>query len=226
MIGANTIVEVSHSRTNTPRLNWALSCGKMEPVPKRAAKAAAELLKGTGLHGHTCAIDATVAEIALRQPRPVALLTSTATTWPAPRQPNSHHPPLTAGPPGARVALPALVSHPCRAERTTAVRYGPQRPGATHLPSTKSQVRAPLPTQAPLVPQLRARVRLSSPAPRESPDQRSGPLCCLWDSARGCLDFDVCHARAVTAPGLGTTSISKAGLLADVPDIAAPVRHR
>ncbi|MEU6567855.1 DNA-binding protein [Streptomyces parvulus] len=75
-IGANTIVEVSHSRTNMPRLNWALSRVKVEPVSERAAKAAAELLKAAGLHGHKYAIDATVAEAALRQPKPVAVLTS------------------------------------------------------------------------------------------------------------------------------------------------------
>ncbi|MFD7918142.1 DNA-binding protein [Streptomyces sp. NPDC059740] len=75
VIGANTIVEVTHSRTNMSRLNWALSRIKVEPVTEQAAKAAA-LLKGAGLHGHKYAIDATVAEIALRQPKPVALLTS------------------------------------------------------------------------------------------------------------------------------------------------------
>ncbi|MEE4491396.1 PIN domain-containing protein [Streptomyces sp. BE230] len=76
VIGANTIVEVTHSRTNMPRLNWALSRIKVEPVTEQAAKAAAELLKAAGLHGHKYAIDATVAEVALRQPKPVALLTS------------------------------------------------------------------------------------------------------------------------------------------------------
>jgi predicted nucleic acid-binding protein len=58
------------------RLNWALSRVKVEPVTEQAAKAAAELLKGAGLHGHKYAIDATVAEVALRQQKPVALLTS------------------------------------------------------------------------------------------------------------------------------------------------------
>lgn len=76
VIGANTIVEVSHSRTNVPRLNWTLSRLKVEPVTEQAAKTAAELLKEAGLHGHKYAIDATVAEVAVRQPRPVALLTS------------------------------------------------------------------------------------------------------------------------------------------------------
>ncbi|MFH8934573.1 DNA-binding protein [Streptomyces griseosporeus] len=76
VIGANTIVEVSHARVNLPRLHWVLSRVKIEPVTEAAAKAAAELLKAAGLHGHKYAIDATVAEAALRQPGPVALLTS------------------------------------------------------------------------------------------------------------------------------------------------------
>jgi predicted nucleic acid-binding protein len=78
VVGANTIVEVSHARTNMPRLNWTLSRVKVEPVTEQAAKAAAELLKESGLHGHKYAIDATVAEVALRQPGPVVLLTSDA----------------------------------------------------------------------------------------------------------------------------------------------------
>ncbi|GAA0937608.1 MULTISPECIES: PIN domain-containing protein [Streptomyces violaceusniger group] len=76
VISANTIVEVSHSRVNLPHLNWALSRVKVEPVTEQAAKAAAELLKSAGLHGHKYALDATVAEAALRQPSPVAILTS------------------------------------------------------------------------------------------------------------------------------------------------------
>ena len=40
------------------------------------AKTATEFLKGAGLHGHKYAIDATMADVELRQPRPVALLTS------------------------------------------------------------------------------------------------------------------------------------------------------
>ncbi|MFJ2739488.1 DNA-binding protein [Streptomyces sp. NPDC087440] len=78
VVGTNTIVEVSHARTNMPRLNWALSRVKVEAVTEQAAKAAAELLKQSGLHGHKYAIDATVAEVALRQPGLVALLTSDA----------------------------------------------------------------------------------------------------------------------------------------------------
>jgi hypothetical protein len=49
---------------------------KVEPVTAQAARASAKLLKEAKLHGHEYAIDATVAEAALRQPRPVAMLTS------------------------------------------------------------------------------------------------------------------------------------------------------
>ncbi|MGW6579005.1 hypothetical protein ACWF76_06310 [Streptomyces globisporus] len=76
VIRANTIAKVSDSRTKMPRLNWALSRVKVEPVTEQAGKAAADLLSGAGLQGHTYAIDSTVAEAALRQPKPVALLTS------------------------------------------------------------------------------------------------------------------------------------------------------
>ncbi|MFE3825892.1 hypothetical protein [Streptomyces sp. NPDC059092] len=75
-MGANTIVEVGHSRTNVPRLNWTLSRIKVEPVTEQAAKAAAALLKGAGPHGHRYAVDAAVVEVALREPKPVAPLTS------------------------------------------------------------------------------------------------------------------------------------------------------
>lgn len=76
VVSANTIVEVSHSRVNMPRLHWTLAQVKVEPVTKDTAKASAELLKSAGLHGHKYAIDVTVAEAALRQPGPVAMLTS------------------------------------------------------------------------------------------------------------------------------------------------------
>jgi predicted nucleic acid-binding protein len=75
-MSANTIVEVMHGRTNLRRLDWLLSRVKIEPVTEQSAKAAARLLKDTGLHGHKYAIDATVAEMALRQPGPVVMLTS------------------------------------------------------------------------------------------------------------------------------------------------------
>ncbi|WP_169944408.1 DNA-binding protein [Microbispora sp. H11081] len=76
VIGANTIVEVSHPRVDMSRLRWVLSRVKIEPVTESTAKRSAELLKATGLHGHKYAIDATIAEMALRQPGPVVVLTS------------------------------------------------------------------------------------------------------------------------------------------------------
>jgi predicted nucleic acid-binding protein len=85
VICANTIAEVSHSRVDLPRLRWALSRLKIEPVTDQAAKAAAELLKAAGLHGHKYAIDATVVEAALRQPGPAAMLTSDTDPPSAPR---------------------------------------------------------------------------------------------------------------------------------------------
>ncbi|WP_239405331.1 PIN domain-containing protein [Frankia sp. Cj3] len=76
VISATTIIEVSHAGVNIPRLNWLLSRIKVEPVTKETAKASARLLKEANPHGHRYAIDATVAEVALRQPGPVAMLTS------------------------------------------------------------------------------------------------------------------------------------------------------
>lgn len=73
---ANTIIEASHHRTNHARLNWVLSQVRVEPVTEKTARAAAAVLKDAGLHGHKYAIDATVAETALRQQAPVAVLTS------------------------------------------------------------------------------------------------------------------------------------------------------
>ena len=76
VVCANTIVEVMHARVNTARLNWVLSRVKVEAVTEQAARTAAGLLKEAGLHGHKYAVDATVAELALRQPGPVTMLTS------------------------------------------------------------------------------------------------------------------------------------------------------
>lgn len=49
---------------------------KADPVTEEAAEVSAEPLKAAGLHSHEYAIDATVAEAALRRPGPVAMLTS------------------------------------------------------------------------------------------------------------------------------------------------------
>ncbi|CAM4337924.1 DNA-binding protein [Nocardiopsis rhodophaea] len=76
MISAATIIEAQHAKVSTARMNWVLSRIRVEDVTKESARAAAALLKEADLHGHRCAIDAMVAEAALRQPRPVALITS------------------------------------------------------------------------------------------------------------------------------------------------------
>ncbi|WP_103533376.1 DNA-binding protein [Streptomyces sp. SM11] len=76
VISALTIIESVHSRTNKARLGWVLSGLRAVPVGDEEAKAASALLTGAGLHGHEYAIDAAVAEAALRQQRPVVMLTS------------------------------------------------------------------------------------------------------------------------------------------------------
>ncbi len=78
VICALTIIEAVHARTDTARLRWLLSGLRVIPVGDEEAKAASALLTGAGLHGHQYAIDAAVAEGALRQRRPVVMLTSDA----------------------------------------------------------------------------------------------------------------------------------------------------
>ncbi|MEU8186503.1 PIN domain-containing protein [Micromonospora carbonacea] len=75
-MSAATIIEVSHSGLDIARLNWLLSRIRVEAVTKESARRSAGLLKAAGLHGHKYAIDAMVAEVALRLPAPVAVLTS------------------------------------------------------------------------------------------------------------------------------------------------------
>ncbi len=76
VINALTIVEATHRRSNHARLAWLLSGMRISPVGDKEAKAASALLLDTGLHGHKYAIDAIVAEMAMRQQRPVVLVTS------------------------------------------------------------------------------------------------------------------------------------------------------
>ncbi|WP_052865719.1 DNA-binding protein [Streptomyces niger] len=76
VICALTIIEAVHGRTNKARLNWVLSGLRAVPVGDEEAKAASSLLLQAGLHGHEYAIDAAVAEAAMRQQRPVVMLTS------------------------------------------------------------------------------------------------------------------------------------------------------
>lgn len=75
-ISAATIIEVSHDGVDLARLNWLLSRIRVEPVTKESACRSAGLLKEAGLPGHKHAIDSMVAEVALRLPGPVVVLTS------------------------------------------------------------------------------------------------------------------------------------------------------
>lgn len=75
-MSAVTIIEVSHGGMDSARMNWLLSRIRVESVTKESARRSAGLLKEAGLHGHKYAIDAMVAEVALRLPGPVVLLTS------------------------------------------------------------------------------------------------------------------------------------------------------
>lgn len=76
VISALTIIEAAHRRTDGARLAWALSSMRIVLIGDEEAKAASALLINAGLHGHKYAIDAVVAEMALRQRRPVVVLTS------------------------------------------------------------------------------------------------------------------------------------------------------
>jgi hypothetical protein len=76
VISALTIIEAAHRRTDKARLAWILSGMRIVHIGDEEAKAASAMLINAGLHGHKYAIDAVVAEMALRQRRPVVLLTS------------------------------------------------------------------------------------------------------------------------------------------------------
>ncbi|GAB2832853.1 hypothetical protein GCM10027073_71730 [Streptomyces chlorus] len=76
VISALTIIEAVHRRTDKARLAWVLSGMRIVPVGDEDAKTASAMLIDAGLHGHKYAIDAAVAEMALRQSRPVVMITS------------------------------------------------------------------------------------------------------------------------------------------------------
>ena len=76
VISALTIIEATHRRMDQARLARVLSGLRIAHVGDEEAKTASALLLGAGLHGHKYAIDAVVAEMALRQQRPVVVLTS------------------------------------------------------------------------------------------------------------------------------------------------------
>ncbi|MFE2938768.1 DNA-binding protein [Streptomyces sp. NPDC059255] len=76
VISALTIIEAVHRRTEKARLSWVLSGVRVVDIGDEEAKGASAILINAGLHGHKYAIDAAVAEMALRQRRPVVMLTS------------------------------------------------------------------------------------------------------------------------------------------------------
>ena len=76
VISALTIIQAVRGRTDQARLRWILSGLRIVQVGDEEARAASAMLIAAGLHGHKYAIDAAVAEMALRQQRPVVLLTS------------------------------------------------------------------------------------------------------------------------------------------------------
>ncbi|MDR1711502.1 MAG: hypothetical protein LBR58_06595 [Propionibacteriaceae bacterium] len=71
---ANTIIELAGSRARS--MAWALSSVDVIPVTRDRAINAAALLRERGLSGHTYALDASVAEVAVSSPGPVLVLTS------------------------------------------------------------------------------------------------------------------------------------------------------
>jgi Mg-chelatase subunit ChlI len=77
VIGAATIVEADYVGVHPARLDWALSRLVAVPLTQDLARAASNLLKSAGLHGHKYAIDAMVVATALAAvDRPVTMLTS------------------------------------------------------------------------------------------------------------------------------------------------------
>lgn len=73
---ASTLAEVLRSGPRDAPVHRILKSVKIEPIDKAKARFAGELLGRTGLSGHSCALDALLAAVALDQPRPVVILTS------------------------------------------------------------------------------------------------------------------------------------------------------
>jgi predicted nucleic acid-binding protein len=76
VVSAVTLAEVLRGGARDASVHRVLSRVVVTPVTSELGRAAGELLGGTGLSGHRCAIDAMVAATALRLARPVVLLTS------------------------------------------------------------------------------------------------------------------------------------------------------
>ena len=75
LVCANTVIELA-SHPAYKKLDWVLSCTRVIPVTLDVARTAARLLRTAKLTGHSSAIDASVAAIALQQPGRSAIVTS------------------------------------------------------------------------------------------------------------------------------------------------------
>lgn len=73
---ASTLTEVLRGGPRDTPVYRVLKSVKVEPIDTATARFAGELLGRTGLSGHSCALDALLAAVALGQPRPVVILTS------------------------------------------------------------------------------------------------------------------------------------------------------
>jgi hypothetical protein len=77
VIAAATIVEADYAAVHPARLDWALSRLAVVPLTQDLARAASNVLKSAGRHGHKYAIDAMVVATALAAAdKPVTVLTS------------------------------------------------------------------------------------------------------------------------------------------------------
>ncbi len=76
VVAASTLTEVIRGGPRDAAIHRVLRRIEISPIDEHAARAAGELLGRVGLSGHTHALDALVAVVALDQARPVVLLTS------------------------------------------------------------------------------------------------------------------------------------------------------
>jgi len=73
---ASTLAEVLRGGPRDAKLHRVLNQISVVPIDKATGRAAGELLGYAGLSGRQRTVDALLAAVALRQPRPVVLLTS------------------------------------------------------------------------------------------------------------------------------------------------------
>jgi len=73
---ASTLAEVLRGGPRDANVHRILRRITVVPVDEMHGRIAGELLGRTGLSGHSCALDALLAAVALNQPRPLVLLTS------------------------------------------------------------------------------------------------------------------------------------------------------